>query len=50
MQELKYKIKRIIKDPKMQEAFLSMKPAKNIWGVAGVILFFFVPEITAYIW
>lgn len=27
-----------------------MKPEKNLWGIGGVILFFIVPEIIAYIW
>ena len=27
-----------------------MKPQKSIWGFLGVVLFFIVPEIIAFIW
>ena len=27
-----------------------MKPQKNLWGISGIVLFFIVPEIIAYIW
>lgn len=27
-----------------------MKPEKNFWGIGGVVLFFIVPEIVAYMW
>ena len=26
------------------------KPQKNFWGIGGVVLFFFVPEIIAFFW
>lgn len=29
---------------------MSLKPAKTVWGFVGVILFFIVPEIVAFIW
>ena len=51
---MKEKIKaagrKIAEDPKVQEAAKSIKPKKTIWGVLGVILFFFVPELVTYIW
>lgn len=27
-----------------------MKPAKTVWGFFGIVLFFIVPEIIAFIW
>ena len=27
-----------------------MKPQRNFWGIAGIVLFFFVPELVTYIW
>ena len=51
---MKEKIKavkqKIEQDPKFQEASRSLKPKKNIWGVLGIVLFFFVPELVTYIW
>lgn len=29
---------------------MSMKPAKTVWGFFGIVLFFIVPEIIAFIW
>jgi len=37
-------------DPKFQEALEKVRPEWSLWGVAGVILFFFVPEIITAIW
>ena len=42
--------KRIEHDPKLKEAVTRIKPQKNFWGIAGIILFFFVPELITYIW
>jgi len=41
---------RIAQDPKLQEAVSNMKPQRNFWGIAGIVLFFFVPELVTYIW
>jgi len=48
--KLKAKVQQIAQHPKTKKAFLSMKPEKSLWGVLGVILFFIVPEIIAFIW
>ena len=32
-------------NPEFQAKLQDMKPKKTIWGVLGVVLFFFVPEI-----
>ncbi len=37
-------------DPKLKKAVSQIKPKKSVWGIAGVILFFFVPELVTYIW
>ena len=42
--------KRIDQDPKLKEAVTRIKPKKTFWGIAGIILFFFVPELVTYIW
>ena len=51
---MKEKIKvikeRLEQDPKFQKALKSQKPKKSVWGVLGIILFFFVPELVTYIW
>ena len=51
---MKEKIKelqhRIEKDPKLKEAVGRIKPKKTPWGIMGIILFFFVPELITYIW
>ncbi|MCX6061092.1 MAG: hypothetical protein NT103_02440 [Campylobacterales bacterium] len=48
--KLKAKIQKIVQNPKTKKAFLSMKPEKSLWGFFGIILFFIVPEIIAFIW
>jgi len=49
-EKLKKIQKKIDSDPKLKEAVERIKPQKNFWGIAGVILFFFVPELVTYIW
>jgi len=41
---------RIDQDPKLQKALSSIKPKKSLWGILGVIGFFFLPELLTYIW
>jgi len=48
--KIKAKAIEIAKNPHTQKALLSMKPQKNIWGISGVVFFFIMPEIIAYIW
>lgn len=47
---MKQKIKQIAQNPATQKALLSLKPEKSIWGFLGIVLFFIVPEIIAFIW
>ena len=49
-QKLKAKAKAIAQNPQTKQALQSMKPQKNFWGIGGVVLFFFVPEIIAFFW
>ena len=37
-------------DPKLKKAVDSIRPKRTFWGVTGIILFFFVPELVTYIW
>jgi len=41
---------RIDHDPKLKEAVTRIKPKKTPWGIVGIILFFFVPELITFIW
>ena len=41
---------KIENDPKLKEAIRKIKPQKNIWGILGIVLFFFLPELITYIW
>lgn len=47
---LKHKIRTIVQSPHTQKALHTLKPEKSIWGVLGVIFFFIMPEIIAFIW
>lgn len=49
-EKIKAKAKEIAQNPQAKQALASMKPEKNFWGISGVILFFIVPEIIAFIW
>ena len=49
-EKIKAKAKAITQNPTTKKALHSMKPEKNFWGIGGVILFFIVPEIIAFIW
>jgi len=41
---------RIDHDPRLQKAVTSIKPKKTVWGILGIILFFFLPELITYLW
>ncbi|QOR61404.1 hypothetical protein IMZ28_08105 [Sulfurovum indicum] len=41
---------RMVHDPKLKKAVDSIRPKRTLWGVVGIILFFFVPELITYIW
>ena len=41
---------RLDNDPKLKEAVTRIKPQRNFWGIAGIVLFFFLPELITYIW
>jgi len=41
---------KIDSDPKLKEAVERIKPQKNIWGILGIVVFFFLPEFITYIW
>jgi hypothetical protein len=37
-------------DPKLQEAASRIRPEWSLWGIGGVVLFFFLPELITAIW
>lgn len=47
---LHLKARQIVQSPVTQKAVVSMKPEKSIWGFLGIIVFFILPEIIAFIW
>lgn len=47
---IKTKLKNIAQNPVTKKALLSLKPERSLWGFFGIILFFIVPEIIAFIW
>jgi len=49
-QKIKTAAKQFVQNPKTKQAFISMKPAKTVWGFVGVLLFFISPEIVAFLW
>lgn len=49
-QKLKTKAKQFAESPQTKKAVKSLKPDKTIWGFLGVVLFFIVPEIIAFVW
>jgi len=41
---MKRRLDNLKNNPEFQEKLQNIKPKRNIWGVLGVVLFFFVPE------
>jgi hypothetical protein len=48
--KIKAKAEQIVKNPATKKALMSIKPEKSIWGFVGVIVFFILPEIIAFIY
>lgn len=48
--KLQSKARQIAQSPVTKEALVSMKPEKSVWGFLGIIVFFILPEIIAFIW
>ncbi len=47
---MKRKLDNLKNNPEFQEKLQKLKPKRNIWGVLGVVIFFFVPEVINAIW
>ena len=45
-----HKIQSFFTNPNLQHSLHSMKPEKSLLGFIGVILFFIIPEIVAFIY
>jgi len=41
---------KLAESERFQEALLQMKPQKSLWGILGIFLFFFLPEIMTALW
>ena len=41
---------RINQDPKIRESVGRIKPERNFWGISGIVLFFFLPELVTFLW
>jgi len=48
--KLKSGAQRIAASPAVRRSASSIKPTKSVWGFLGVVLFFIVPEIVAFVW
>lgn len=49
-QKLHSKVRQIAQNPATKRALISMKPEKSVWGFLGIIFFFILPEIIAFMW
>jgi len=47
---MKQKLNNLKNNPEFQSKLQEMKPKKSIWGILGVVLFFFVPEVINVLW
>ncbi len=45
-----HKIQSFFTNPNVQHSLHSMKPEKSLWGFIGIIVFFIIPEIVAFIY
>ncbi len=48
--KLQDKARRIAQNPVIRQSVRQMKPHKSVWGLFGIVVFFFVPEIIAFAW
>jgi hypothetical protein len=44
------KLNNLKNNQEFQEKLQEMKPKRNIWGILGVVLLFFVPEVVNVLW
>ena len=47
---MKEKLNNLKNNQEFQDKLQEMKPKKSIWGILGVVLFFFVPEVINVLW
>ncbi len=45
---MKYRVR--INQEKLEELKKELKPGHSWWALAGIIIFFFIPEIAAFFW
>ena len=49
-QKIEHIKERLEHDPKFQEAVNKIRPRWSFWGIFGIALFFFLPELITAIW
>jgi len=49
-QKIQTAVLRAKNHPALRRGVAQMKPKKTVWGFLGVVLFFIVPEIVAFVW
>ena len=49
-QRIKSAAERAASNPILRKSAQSLKPDRTVWGVLGILLFFILPEIIAFIW
>ena len=47
---MKQKLKNLKNNQEFQSKLQEMKPKRSIWGILGVVLLFFVPEVINVLW
>lgn len=47
---IKVRARQFAKNPLTRKALVAIKPEKSVWGFLGIVFFFIVPEIIAFIW
>ena len=47
---MREKLNNLKNNQEFQEKLQEIKPKRNIWGILGVVLFFFVPEVVNVVW
>lgn len=49
-QQLHTTIRQMASHPKTKHVLQSIKPEKSIWGFMGIVFFFILPEVIAFVW
>jgi len=47
---MKQKIRAVTQNPAFKNSLMQLKPKRSVLGFLGVVLFFILPEIVAFVW